>query len=278
MDWMIEQMAQMVAPVKTTAWDGLQGSLALVPDDTNYATVTKNIITLLALLSKPTTINPKINELSNPYAILTLQEEMKTLLKELELQEAVTTIGAQRIIDRVEEQYVKELNEDYFGYANQTIKMLLTHLHTKWCKVMTKESTNGTEAFYQAWVPLTTHIITFGCQLNKQKKKCNKINIIILEEAKTLHFVGQMYKCNCYNKEQMTKYKMQADINKTWLHTLQFSSNFSPDARHMDMTVRQIFVLTVRHTSTTSQPIAALSPPPVTSPPAISTLRALRNL
>ncbi len=64
---------------------------------------------------------------------------MKTLLKEFELQETVTTIGVQCIINSVREQYVKELNKDYFGYANQTIKTLLTHLHTKWCKVMSKE-------------------------------------------------------------------------------------------------------------------------------------------
>jgi hypothetical protein len=31
-----------------------------------------------------------------------------------------------------------------------------------------------------------------------------------------------MYKSNCYTKDQMTKYEMKADINKTWLHTLQF--------------------------------------------------------
>ncbi len=108
-------MTQMVAPVKTTAWGGLHGSLALVLDDPAYATVTKNIVTLLAPLSKWTTINPKINELSNPYAILTLREEMKTLLKEFKLQEAVTTIGVQHIINSVEEQYSKELNKDYFG-------------------------------------------------------------------------------------------------------------------------------------------------------------------
>jgi hypothetical protein len=40
MDRMMEQMAQMVAPVKTTAWGGLHGSLALVLDDTDYAMVT----------------------------------------------------------------------------------------------------------------------------------------------------------------------------------------------------------------------------------------------
>jgi hypothetical protein len=67
----------------------------------------------------------KINELANPYAILTLQEELKTLLKEFELQEAVTTIGVQCIIDNIEEQNIKKINEDYFGYVNQPSKCSL---------------------------------------------------------------------------------------------------------------------------------------------------------
>ncbi len=79
MDRMMEQMAQMVPPVKTTAWGGLHGSLALVLDDADYATITKNIVTLVASLSKPTRINTKINKLSNPYAIPSLQKAMKTL-------------------------------------------------------------------------------------------------------------------------------------------------------------------------------------------------------
>jgi hypothetical protein len=116
---------------------------------------------------------------------------MKTLQKEFKLLEAVTPIGVQCIINSVNEQYIEELNKDFFSYTNQTIKMLLTHLHTKWCNIMTKEHTDATEAFYQAWVPSTTHIITFGHQLDKQQKKCMTINIIILEEAKTLHFVGK---------------------------------------------------------------------------------------
>jgi hypothetical protein len=73
MDRMTEQTAQIVAPVKTTVWGGLHGSLALVLNDADYATVTKNIVTLAASLSKPTTINPKINKHSTPYEILTLQ-------------------------------------------------------------------------------------------------------------------------------------------------------------------------------------------------------------
>jgi hypothetical protein len=151
---------------------------------------------------------------------------MKTLHKEFKLQEAVTTIGVQRIINSIEEQYIKELNEDYFDYANQTIKTLLTHIRMNWCKVMTKERTNATEMLYHSWVPLTTHIITCGPQLNKQQKKCKNINFIILDEAKTLHFFGQMYKSGYYTKEQMTKYNMQMDVKKTWLHTLQFFTKY----------------------------------------------------
>ncbi len=83
---------------------------------------------------------------------------------------------------------------------------------------MTKECTNATEVFYQPWVPSTTHIITFGLQLDKQQQKCKTIHVIILDEAKTLHFVGQMYKSDYYTKEHMTKYKMKADINKFCLH------------------------------------------------------------
>ena len=70
---------------------------------------------------------------------------------------------------------------------------------------MTRESMEATTAFYQAWVPNMTHIITFGCQLTKQQKKCKAINVVISNKAKTLHFVGQMHKSNFLTKDQMTK-------------------------------------------------------------------------
>jgi hypothetical protein len=167
MNKMTEQMAQMVAPVKITAWSGLHGLLALVLDNADYEIITKAVVTSTARLGQPATVNPKIKDDTSQVNLLTFQAETKKLQKECNLQEAVTTIGVQPIIDSVEEQYVKELNEEYFDYANQTIKTIIDHLCANWCKVMTKERTDATEAFYRAWVPNTTHIITFGCQLTK---------------------------------------------------------------------------------------------------------------
>ncbi len=59
-----------------------------------------------------------------------------------------------------------------------------------------------------------THIITFGWQLNKKQKICKTINVIIFDEAKTLHFVGQMYKSGYFTEEQMTKYEILTDAKK----------------------------------------------------------------
>ncbi len=75
MDWMTEQMAQMVAPVKTsTVW-----------------------------VTQPPAVHPDINDQTSGWVLLRLQAMPKQLQKEFDPQEAVTNIGIQRIIDSVEE-------------------------------------------------------------------------------------------------------------------------------------------------------------------------------
>jgi hypothetical protein len=228
MDRTTEQTAQMVPSVKTTAWDGLHGSLALVLNDVDYTTVTRWAVTLTARLVQPPAVNPAIENNTPQRKLLRLQADKKNLQKAFDLHEAITNIGVQCIIDSVEEQYIKELNKDYFGYANQTTKSLLEHLCKNWCKVMTKERTNATKAFYHTWVPSSTHVIMFHWQMTKLQNKCCTINIIISDEAKTLHFVGQMYKSDYFTDDQMTKYKMQSNADKEWDPTLDhFSKLFA---------------------------------------------------
>jgi hypothetical protein len=278
MNKMVEQMAQMVAPVKTTAWGGCLGSLALVLNDADYSSITKARITPTTPVTQPDAINNGITATSTPLEILTFQEETKKLQKEFDLQEAVTNIGVQRIIDSLEEQYVKELNKKYFGYANNTIKSVLHHLRTNWCKVMTRECTDATEAFYQAWVPNMTHIITFGRQLTKQQQKCKAINVIISNIAKTLHFFGQMYKSNYFTEEQMTKYKILSDTNKSGTKHLPTSWIYSPSARLMVTTMQQtVDSRAWRMSATTHLPTASPPPTPRVTSRATSTSRAWRN-
>jgi hypothetical protein len=162
--------------------------LALVLNDVDYATVTCRAVTSTARLVQPPAVNPAIKDDTPQRKLLHLQVDTKNLQKASDLQEAVTNIGVQPIIDSVEEQYIEELNKDYFGCANQTTKSLLENFCTNWCKVMTKECTDATKAFYHTWVPSSTHVIMFGLQLMKLQKKCRTINVIISDEAKILHF------------------------------------------------------------------------------------------
>ncbi len=93
MDQMMEQMAQMVAPIKTTAWGGLHGSLALVLNDVNYATVTRRAVTLTTCLVQPPAVNPAIKDNTPQCKLLHLQADTKNLQKVFDLQEAITNIG-----------------------------------------------------------------------------------------------------------------------------------------------------------------------------------------
>jgi hypothetical protein len=62
MDQMTEQMEQMITPIRTTAWGRLHGSLALVFDDLDYATVTRRAVTLTDWLVQPPAVNPAIKD------------------------------------------------------------------------------------------------------------------------------------------------------------------------------------------------------------------------
>jgi hypothetical protein len=145
---MVEQMVQLVAPTKTTAWRGCHRSLTLVFHNADYSSITKGNILSTKPVTQPDANNKGITSTSTPLEILTFQEETNKLQKEFDLQEVATNIGVQCIIDCIEEQYIKELNKEYFRYASSTIKIVLHHLQTKWCKVMTRECTDATKAFY----------------------------------------------------------------------------------------------------------------------------------
>ena len=83
------------------------------------------------------------------------------------------------------------------------------------------------------------------------------INVIISNKAKTLHFIGQMYKSDYFTEEQMTKYEILLDANKVWDKTLAHFTSFSPYARPMAMTGQQIVDLRVQHMSGTTHLLTA---------------------
>jgi preprotein translocase subunit YajC len=83
MNKMTEQMAQMVAPVKLTAWGGQHGSLALVLDNTDYKSITKLTMQTTALVTQPDAINQGIpdqsTQLKNPHPSSRIKDTPKRI-------------------------------------------------------------------------------------------------------------------------------------------------------------------------------------------------------
>ena len=68
----------------------------------------KGTVISTAPVAQPDAVNKKITATLTPLKILMLQEETKKILREFDLQEAVTNIGVQQIVNSIEKQYIKD--------------------------------------------------------------------------------------------------------------------------------------------------------------------------
>ena len=107
-------------------------------------------------------------------------------------------IGVKAIVAAVDNQYIKELSEDYIGYKNQMITTMITHLQT-WFVIANKEKLDTKVLFYTPWSDTpNTHITTFARKLNQRQVECAKNLVTITDSDKVDHFVAQMYLCNIF--------------------------------------------------------------------------------
>ena len=68
---MTEQLAKMTAAVRTTAWRGQHGILALVLFEENYRVSTRNLGASTLIFTKPEKVSQGLSATSTPYQILT---------------------------------------------------------------------------------------------------------------------------------------------------------------------------------------------------------------
>ena len=135
------------------------------------------------------------------------------------MQEAVGDIIVERIVQEVvDEMYVEELDEDYVGYNNQTIKTILAHLKDNWCLVTTLEKRQAAENFRVQWDE-TTHITKFACQLDKQQRLCRDIGVPAPDQTKVQYYVESMYLSKMFDEREMNEWENKVTADKTWTGT-----------------------------------------------------------
>ena len=165
------------AAIRATAWGGHHICLPLSFPD---AALSRVIVGALANcnLSDPRKVNNAIKPETPTFDQLALKADQDILWIELWTQLAVTDLAVKLIISCVDAQYIKELEEDYIGYANCTIRGLLCHLRTTWCKINNQEKVDAKVTLRNPWADTPyRHITKYTRELTRSADAAIAIGI-----------------------------------------------------------------------------------------------------
>ena len=124
-----QQIAKIMAAIKTTSWGGWHGHIALVLTDAEYQSITGNPNIAIDCLPTPLIITASLTNtttLTNRALIMGLHN---LRCQEFWKQEDIDALIIDKIVCKaIDPMYIEELEDDYVGYSGQTIKTIVQHL------------------------------------------------------------------------------------------------------------------------------------------------------
>ena len=129
----------------------------------------------------------------------------------------VKLLAIEAIVAALDVQYVEELEEDYAGYKNQTIKKLVTQLRM-WYVITTKEKL-AIKSHSLALCSDTpeSNVTTFTRQLDRRQVECEYHGVTITDVDKVDNFMDHMYACGLFKSKFLDDLEETAD--KLWGET-----------------------------------------------------------
>ena len=103
-------------------------------------------------------------------------------------------MGVKIIAASVGAQYLKELEEDFTGYKNCTIRELIYHLRISWCKIQNQEKIDSKVAFCKPWADTPNrHITKYTRELTRSATSAINISVPCPDDEKVVIFTKNMY-------------------------------------------------------------------------------------
>ena len=211
-----KQAAKVVSTIPTTQWGGQTGHLALVLSNAEF----RIAINDPAAVTTPIGVVPLVPAgLANNLTLHSrtrIANEHNLIQTEKFTQTAVNHFMVQRITgELIDSTYVEELENEYTGYTNQTIKTLINHIKTEWCVVTTMEKTKSLDRFKEKWDGVT-HITKYAKELDKRQLECTSIGAEATDAGKLQTYVESMWECDLFDDKEMNKWEDKATADKTW--------------------------------------------------------------
>jgi hypothetical protein len=121
-----------------------------------------------------------------------------------------------RIVNElVDSTYVEELELDYVGFNNETIKSIINHIKTEWCVVTTMDKTMAIEAFKEKWDGVC-NITKFAQNLDRKMVEANDIDAEATVEGKLQTYIESMWEYNLFDDMEMNKWESKLPADKTY--------------------------------------------------------------
>ena len=120
--YLLEHLTTFERHFATKKWGGKHGFLPLVLREAKIRISARDKNLNFNQLAKPELLDPKIEDYTKGRDILQLQEDQKVECQKYTFQEVVDSVAVKAIVTDVDAQYIKDLEEDYVRYKNQTIK------------------------------------------------------------------------------------------------------------------------------------------------------------
>jgi hypothetical protein len=131
------KLCQMAAAVKSDNAGQKFGHMHLILKEKKYRIATKNTTATVGLLKKSLDVKPKFQLLKKDkltkYKVLQLEAETRQKITVYLTQEEMSKELVRWMVASIETENIKELDNKYTGYNNETPKSILAHLATEYC-------------------------------------------------------------------------------------------------------------------------------------------------
>ena len=179
------QMGRCVAGIRTDQWGGKHGHLALIINDAKLQTLTGDATMTVAKMAKPGNLPTGLTNTTPAIVKSRLMAQHRVDETNYTTMIVVEEVAVQKICtDLVEPMYVEELEDDYLGYKNKSIKEVIQYIRDTWCTVTTLEKEEALKEFAQPWRRGEEHVTAYCRRLDKQQKRCQDLGAAADDKTK----------------------------------------------------------------------------------------------
>jgi hypothetical protein len=153
------ELCQMAAAVESNKLGGQFGHMQLILKKKEYRIATNDKNATVDLPKKPPSVHPGFQTLKKEeltkYKVLQLEAETKRKTDAYPTQEETAKEIIRRMVANIDADYIEELNKEYRGYNNETLKSLLAHISGSYCKTTVINHLKADSNFAKSWDQVT---------------------------------------------------------------------------------------------------------------------------